>query len=495
MSQVPALDPFENPSDASPPSRNASDPSPSPSGLREPFVLQAVKFLADPRVQSADPRRAVEFLMGKNLTENEVRAAFSRLALPFPEGKVSTTTDGPSSGSGSAPNVVMLPPGAQLHVGPPTPSTWSSWLWSATAVVGFIGALRELLRRYLVPLYLRELRPEFRDRVGEQLCSEQITELRDAVQELTVSSRETSQRLERLSITLSSTGNLESNGGSSERIEALGVRLSQSGASSVEVATSIGESDRPRGVQRSGRKLSSERPEELPHEKVDEFCTSQETEMSLDRNLSERSRLDSRIEGQSMGGCSEKSRRRVLFKSERQEICRTDSGDEFMSMIPASVEESWAGDALRSSELAARTSCSSTTQASSSVNDPNASSETSGVVRETLVDTEKTYGSDASEPKQSPVDSGSSDKKSIAPAASESVTKGPDMANSALERFRETMRAEAELVASGVASADAKNHADSAIGMDFGLDDLGLPSKRLSTASAPAPDTALSDVD
>lgn len=523
MSQSPGFDPFENPSDASPPSRNEGAASAVPGGLREPFVLQAVKFLSDPRVQAAEPRRAVEFLMGKNLTENEVRAAFSRLSLPFPDGKIPATDHGLFAEADPRPNVVMLPPGAQLHVGAPSRSTWSSWLWNATVIVGIIGALRELFRSYVVPYSVRELQPDSGEGDRGRRQSEQINELSEAVRELTVSSRETSQRVERLSITLSSSGALEEDvDGTCRRSGARLARSSQVGTRSFEVNSFGGDSDRSRGVLErlddlreevnslkllsSGHKIAVERSKDLPLKNVDELHTPQQPGKSLHRNLSERSPLDSCDERLSFGGYSERSRRSVSFKSDEQAISRADTGDEFMSMTPASVEKSWAGDALRSSDEkfssdapAAHTLCSSSEQASSALNAARESSETSSVVQEIPSDVDKTDVSNSSVRETGSDDDADRDGKKATSAASDAVSGGPDRANSALQRFRETMRAEAELVTSGevseAAGVDATSHADSAIGMDFGLDELGLPNKRLSTASAPAPDTALSDID
>lgn len=467
-------------------------------------------------MQAAEPRRAVEFLMGKNLTENEVRAAFGRLSLPFPDVKVSTTHDGLFAEAGPPANVVMLPAGAQLHVSPQNRSTWSSWLWSATVVVGIIGALRELFRRYVVPYYLHELQLDPGDRVGERRQSEQLGELREAVRELTASSRETGERVERLSMTLSSSVDLEETiGGSSRRTGVHLARSSQSRARSFEVDSSIGVSNRSRGVLErlddlreevtslkllsSGQKLAGEHSEELSLKNVDEFYSPQQPGKSLDRKLSERSRTESGDERLPFGGSSEKSRRSVSFKSERQAISRNDTGDDFMSMTPASVEESWAGDALRPSEQAVRPFHPPPEQELSAASGASASSGSSSAVPEIPSDTDKTSISNSSMPGSSPGDAANCDGKRTVVASSDPASGGPDTANSALERFRETMRAEAELVTSGEApdatGADATTRADSAIGMDFGADDFGLPNKRLSTASAPAPDTALSDVD
>lgn len=526
MSQSRGPDPFESPSDVSP-----SDVSPSAggaaatsaiqSGLREPFVLQAVKFLSDPRVQAADPSRAVEFLLGKTLTENEVRAAFNRLSLPYPHAHISTAPDGSFPDTGLPPNVVMLPPGARLHVDPPTRSTWSSWLWNATVIIGIIGTLREIFRRYIVPNYLPELRLSEGSRHWQ---STEIGELRQAVQQLTESSRETSQRVERLSITLSSTGALEEGNGvsSSRRHEAEFGRSSLSGITSFQHESSVADSDRSRGVLErldelrdevnslkllsSGQKSAAGYSQESSLKNVDEFYTPQQHGHSLDQAMSERPRLGSRDERLSFGTPSEKSRRSVSFKSERPDISPADSGDDFMSMAPASVEESWASDALRSAEKASSSAAtpgdalsSSSERTSSHAKDMMANSDSSSLVQEHSNDLEKTGAPDSNSPAIGREDTAETEARGEVATSSDPVSAEPDSANAALERFRETMRVEAELVASGeaheVTTAGASDNADAAIGMDFALDDLGLSSKRLSTASAPAPDTALSDVD
>ena len=57
---------------------SGNPPVTTPAGLREDRILQALKFLSDPRTRSASQQDKERFLRQKGLTENEIEASFSR---------------------------------------------------------------------------------------------------------------------------------------------------------------------------------------------------------------------------------------------------------------------------------------------------------------------------------------------------------------------------------------------------------------------------------
>jgi hypothetical protein len=143
----PGPDPFEEePSDVvGATTRNGA--APEANSMRETIVQQAVTFLTDARVKAADPRRAVDFLLGKNLTVAEIREAFRRVNMNFPG---ASELLAPS-------NFLVVPPGARVSVRPgQRGSSWVSLFWGLTAAAGVIAVVRELLRRYVAPLYFPE---------------------------------------------------------------------------------------------------------------------------------------------------------------------------------------------------------------------------------------------------------------------------------------------------------------------------------------------------
>ncbi|KAI0566544.1 peroxin 14 [Gracilaria domingensis] len=192
-------DPFEDPSTQMGPVRN----------LRESSVQQAVTFLKDPRVRSSDPSRAVAFLRQKGISDAELREAYRREGLPFPHAVAQPLPHRPlpphmySAASSPFPG-----PAAPVRVVATRPS-WVSVFLGLTAAAGVYTALRELLRRYVVPLYFpdaariaeeRRLREEHTFLTQER----QIAELRERIQDLLASSEKTSDQVQHLSKSISS---------------------------------------------------------------------------------------------------------------------------------------------------------------------------------------------------------------------------------------------------------------------------------------------------
>lgn len=185
--------------------------------LREPFVQQAVNFLNDPRVKAADRSRAVTFLRGKGVTDGEIWEAFQRCGMSYP------ANVHPGSMPMHGPNTTGLPmavtyDGRPHQVGLPLPRaevpatrrpSWVSMLLGLTAAAGLYTAVREVLRQYVVPLYFPDAARAAEERgrrESEDAASQrrEISELRERVQDLCASSARTSERVEQLSRSISS---------------------------------------------------------------------------------------------------------------------------------------------------------------------------------------------------------------------------------------------------------------------------------------------------
>jgi peroxin-14 len=155
----PGPDPFEE-VPSGPPRGGGGVPSGPVSdseSLREAIVQQAVKFLTDPRVKAANPQRALDFLLGKNLTLAEIREAFRRVNREFPGAPGGSAFPGAPGGPGPS-NILMVPPGSHVSVRHGRRGTsWASLFWGLTAAAGAVALIRELLRRYVVPLYFPEM--------------------------------------------------------------------------------------------------------------------------------------------------------------------------------------------------------------------------------------------------------------------------------------------------------------------------------------------------
>lgn len=412
-------DPFSSPALAPP-------PAPSPPPLREAMIQQAQTFLADARVASAPPRRAVDFLLSKDVTLAEVRTAFQRAGLAFPP--------------------------AEFEHGQLAPvqrrSTWGGWLWSLLVAAGVIGAVREILRRWVVPLY-------FPARISAAGGGDELRGLRESVSRIEGQARVIGDRVERLSVTMSSSDGgvlLEGGGkvgsgrwsfgsrGVLERLDEL--------REEVESLKAISE-----GKIRSEGSVGG-----VGGEGVREFYTPR-----LERGTGGRASLlgsagsgNGSMAGKSTGsgngtmagknaGTGDGSmagraaaRRSVSFGGD-------DSGDEFMKVEPARVEESW----------------SSVVEGTVVVGE--AGKENEKVAKETGTEVSKEAGVADTGQVKAVDDDGAAEREA------------------ALLRFRESMaQEEAEMDSPGETTP---------------LVAFGSGKHRLSTASAPAIETALSDVD
>ena len=147
-------DPFEEPT-----VYNGATISP----IRETSVQQAVSFLNDPRVKAADPTKAISFLRKKGVTDDELREAYRRCGLPQPaeltngfnQQNNNATLSFPATSTPFQPNHSQLypHPNNQLYQPQQQRSSWFSLFLGITAAAGLYAAVREVLKRYVVPLY------------------------------------------------------------------------------------------------------------------------------------------------------------------------------------------------------------------------------------------------------------------------------------------------------------------------------------------------------
>ncbi|KAA8498804.1 Peroxisomal membrane protein PEX14 [Porphyridium purpureum] len=175
--------------------------------VREDQVAMAVSFLNDARVKEAPAARCVAFLKRKALNDSEIREAFKRVGREYPEEaeversetqmkqSAAVAAAAAANPPHSAPVMpyaqqpaLMIPQGAQLRLEYPgeaqrqlavaTNSRTKNWMigvLSAGSAVGALMVLRELLRKYVVPLYF----PEESSAPAARAEQEKATELRE----------------------------------------------------------------------------------------------------------------------------------------------------------------------------------------------------------------------------------------------------------------------------------------------------------------------------
>eukprot|EP00189_Rhodosorus_marinus_P011870 CAMPEP_0184741208 /NCGR_PEP_ID=MMETSP0315-20130426/4271_1 /TAXON_ID=101924 /ORGANISM="Rhodosorus marinus, Strain UTEX LB 2760" /LENGTH=349 /DNA_ID=CAMNT_0027211389 /DNA_START=638 /DNA_END=1687 /DNA_ORIENTATION=- len=147
--------------------------------LREDKVSQAVQFLADSRVSAAPLEKAIGFLQRKGLTAGEIREALKRATktvTPEIENLLQNPDNSaPSAGAGAASGVVQssgavvaapqagsAQPQVLYYTQPPNQSvvqprqTWKEAVLWAGALSGIVLTVREVLKKYVVPIYFPE---------------------------------------------------------------------------------------------------------------------------------------------------------------------------------------------------------------------------------------------------------------------------------------------------------------------------------------------------
>ncbi|KAI0602143.1 peroxisomal membrane anchor protein conserved region-domain-containing protein [Biscogniauxia sp. FL1348] len=132
--------------------------------IREDIVSSAVTFLQDPNVATSPIENKLSFLRSKNLTQEEVEAAFARTGSAPPPASTPVT----SAPSQQLSRAVQSQPQPQPYYGqyqqqpppygwqPPPPEPpkrdWRDWFIMATVVGGVSYGLYFVTKRYLYPL-------------------------------------------------------------------------------------------------------------------------------------------------------------------------------------------------------------------------------------------------------------------------------------------------------------------------------------------------------
>ncbi|OTA80601.1 hypothetical protein M434DRAFT_401680 [Hypoxylon sp. CO27-5] len=176
--------------------------------IREEVVASAVAFLQDPNVASSPTDNKLSFLRSKNLTQEEIDAAFARSGTP--------TSSYSSSPAPPTRSTAPVPPQQQYYgqyqtqpygwqAPPPEPPRrdWRDWFIMATVMGGVSYGLYFISKRYLYPLVsppTPEQLEQDKASVDEQFekafaTLEQLTKDTD---ELKASERERTEKLDKV---------------------------------------------------------------------------------------------------------------------------------------------------------------------------------------------------------------------------------------------------------------------------------------------------------
>ncbi|KAI0441881.1 hypothetical protein F4803DRAFT_521559 [Xylaria telfairii] len=122
--------------------------------IREDVVSSAVSFLQDPNVVSSSIESKLSFLRSKNLTQEEIDAAFARAGgSPPPASTTSQAGSAPIQQQPYYPQHQQQPPyGWQEPPPAPPKRDWRDWFIMATVVGGVGYGLYFVSKRYLYPL-------------------------------------------------------------------------------------------------------------------------------------------------------------------------------------------------------------------------------------------------------------------------------------------------------------------------------------------------------
>ncbi|KAI8950257.1 peroxisomal membrane anchor protein conserved region-domain-containing protein [Xylaria longipes] len=122
--------------------------------IRDDVVSSAVSFLQDPNVASSPIESKLSFLRSKNLTQEEIDAAFARAGgSPPPASTTSQTVSAPAQQQPYYPQYQQQPPyGWQEPPPEPPKRDWRDWFIMATVVGGVGYGLYFISKRYLYPL-------------------------------------------------------------------------------------------------------------------------------------------------------------------------------------------------------------------------------------------------------------------------------------------------------------------------------------------------------
>ncbi|KAI1327369.1 hypothetical protein F5Y16DRAFT_371770 [Xylariaceae sp. FL0255] len=124
--------------------------------IREDIVSSAVSFLQDPNVVTSSIESKLSFLRSKNLTQEEIDAAFARTgaAPPPPAASPAASQQTPPPPPPPPQYYQQYPLQQGWQPPPPEPPKrdWRDWFIMATAVGGVSYALYFLTKRYIYPL-------------------------------------------------------------------------------------------------------------------------------------------------------------------------------------------------------------------------------------------------------------------------------------------------------------------------------------------------------
>ncbi|KAJ3553045.1 hypothetical protein NPX13_g10973 [Xylaria arbuscula] len=122
--------------------------------IREDIVTSAVSFLQDPNVASSPIENKLSFLRSKNLTQEEIDAAFARTgSSPPPSSAPSQAVTTTAQQQPYYPQHQQQPPyGWQAPPPEPPKRDWRDWFIMATVVGGVSYGVYFISKRYLYPL-------------------------------------------------------------------------------------------------------------------------------------------------------------------------------------------------------------------------------------------------------------------------------------------------------------------------------------------------------
>ncbi|RPA83696.1 hypothetical protein BJ508DRAFT_413357 [Ascobolus immersus RN42] len=120
--------------------------------MREELIASAVTFLTDPQVASAPYEKRVAFLKAKNLTDQEIAAAFTRAGTPGSAVAPPPVPAYPPPAYGASPayypNAAARPGALETQ----QQRDWRDWFIMGTVTAGVSYGLYTLAKRYVVPL-------------------------------------------------------------------------------------------------------------------------------------------------------------------------------------------------------------------------------------------------------------------------------------------------------------------------------------------------------
>ncbi|KAJ5760787.1 hypothetical protein N7520_007943 [Penicillium odoratum] len=160
---------------------------------REELITSAVTFLQDPSVASSPIEKRVAFLQSKNLTQEEVDLALSRVGED-PAAAAAAATGAVSSPAPSSqqlayrpppqsPQGYGYPPYSQWQPPPEPPKRdWRDWFIMATVVGGVGYGLYSVTKRYISPLIAPPTPPQLEQ--DKENIDEQFSRAFDLIEQL-----------------------------------------------------------------------------------------------------------------------------------------------------------------------------------------------------------------------------------------------------------------------------------------------------------------------